>query len=74
MKRVLSFLLALSILCSLFIGVEFSAYAADALTTGKCGENIDYSFDDNTGTLTLSGTGNMYILDSLITRRLRPLL
>ena len=59
MKRVLSFLLALSILCSLFIGVEFSAYAADT-KTGSCGENVTYSFDDNTGTLTLSGAGNMY--------------
>ena len=27
--------------------------------SGSCGENATYSFDDTTGTLTISGTGNM---------------
>ncbi|MGN0606554.1 MAG: leucine-rich repeat protein [Oscillospiraceae bacterium] len=30
------------------------------LTTGECGENAVYSFDSETGVLTISGTGDMY--------------
>lgn len=30
---------------------------------GKCGENVTWSFDEATGTLTLSGEGNMYDYD-----------
>ena len=28
--------------------------------TGKCGDNLDYVFDEATGTLTITGTGAMY--------------
>ena len=36
--------------------VDLSAYA---VSTGQCGENVTYSFDSLTGTLTISGTGAM---------------
>lgn len=32
---------------------------ASADTTGSCGDNATYSFDSSTGTLTISGTGDM---------------
>mgnify|MGYP001039668156 CR=1 FL=1 len=58
MKKIISLFLSLTMLLSLTAGLDFSAYA-DTLTTGKCGENVTYSFDSKTGTLTISGTGDM---------------
>ena len=37
---------------------------ASADTTGSCGDNATYSFDSSTGTLTISGTGNMTTYES----------
>ena len=59
MKKIISLFLSLTMLLSLTAGLDFSAYA-DTLTTGKCGDNVTYSFDSDTGTLTISGTGDMY--------------
>ena len=59
MKKVISLLLSLTMLLSIVSVVDLSAYA-DTLTTGKCGDNVKYSFESDTGTLTISGTGNMY--------------
>ena len=59
MKKIISLFLSLTMLLSLTAGLDFSAYA-DTLTTGECGENVTYSFDSDTGTLTISGTGDMY--------------
>lgn len=36
--------------------IEVSA----AAQTGTCGDNLTYSFDDTTGTLTISGTGERF--------------
>ena len=58
MKKVLSLLLSLTMLLSIVSIVDFSAYA-DTLTTGKCGDNVTYSFDTSTGMLKISGTGKM---------------
>ena len=58
MKKVISLFLSLAMLLSIVSVVDFSAYA-DALTTGKCGVNVTYSFDTSTGMLTISGTGKM---------------
>ncbi len=59
MKKVISLFLSLTMLLSIVSIVDFSAYA-DTLTTGKCGDNVTYSFDTSTGMLTISGKGNMY--------------
>ena len=59
MKKIISLVLSFAMLLSLTAGMDFSAYA-DELTTGSCGKNVTYSFDSSTGTLTISGTGDMY--------------
>ena len=58
-KRILSILLAvLMLLSALPLGMVDTAYAA-ALASGKCGDSATWTLD-NTGTLTISGTGPMY--------------
>lgn len=47
---------------ALFMGAmvfTFTGASAAELTTGSCGKNVTYSFDKETGTLTVSGTGDM---------------
>ena len=58
MKRVLSLLLALSILCSLSVSTGFSAYAATT-KTGSCGESATYVLDTANGAMTISGSGTI---------------
>ena len=55
MKRTVSLLALLAALCCLF---TVSAAAADAPTSGTCGENLTWTLD-GAGTLTISGTGAM---------------
>jgi len=55
------FLLIISVLTVIF---TFSAYA-EALDSGVCGETLTYLLDD-TGTLTVSGSGNMYDYDYIL--------
>ena len=58
MKKLVSLLLSFTMLLSIVSVVDFSAFA-DTLTTGNCGDNVTYSFDESTGVLTISGTGDM---------------
>ena len=58
MKRIISLVLSVTMLLSLSAGLDYSAYANDTVT-GSCGENVSYTFDKETGTLTISGTGDM---------------
>ena len=55
-KRLLACLLTLVMLLAL---LPATALAADPTTSGSCGENLTWSFDSATGTLTISGTGAM---------------
>lgn len=53
MKKIVSLLLTLVLLCTVLIG---TAAAAD-IETGKLGDNVTFQLDLRTGILTLSGTG-----------------
>ncbi|MGN0457878.1 MAG: leucine-rich repeat domain-containing protein, partial [Eubacterium sp.] len=56
--KLLSLILSFAMLLSIIAGVDRSAYAL--ANSGSCGDNVTYSFDSTTGTLTISGTGDMY--------------
>lgn len=60
-KRLLATLLALCMVLTLLPGVTWAAEGMP--TSGKCGDNATWSFDVNTETLTISGTGAMYDYD-----------
>ncbi len=64
MKKIISILLSVLMLCSVTTGLDLTAYAADTTITGKCGENATYAFDKNTKTLTISGAGMIDSTDS----------
>ena len=64
MKKVISILLSIFMLCSVTAGLDLTAYAADTTITGKCGESATYTFDKNTKTLTISGAGMIDSTDS----------
>ena len=54
MKKIVSMLLSVVMLCSVTTGLNLTAYAAE---TGDWSDTIKYSYDENTGKLTLSGQG-----------------
>lgn len=56
-KRILSFVLVLSLISNLIISFPITANA-ETIASGTCGDDLIWSLDDN-GTLTISGTGNM---------------
>ncbi len=41
-------------------GLTVNVNAEDAATSGKCGDNLTWNFDESTNTLTISGTGEMW--------------
>lgn len=57
-KRFLSVLISVVMLLSITMGLDFSSYALEP--TGQCGDDAYYTFDADTGTLTISGTGSTY--------------
>ncbi len=54
--KILSMLLVLIMVVSIF---PMSAFNASAATSGTCGDNVTWSYNTSTGTLTISGTGEM---------------
>lgn len=57
MKKTFSIFISICILLSTVTTVDFLAFAN---INGRCGDNITYTFDNNTKTLSLSGTGATY--------------
>ena len=60
MKRWMPFLLIICVVL-LLPAVSLAARAAD--TSGTCGDNLTWTFDEATGTLTIQGTGPMWDWD-----------
>ena len=57
-KRILSLFLVCCIVCSVFAMFPITTNA-ETVTSGTCGDNLTWTLDDN-GTLTISGTGDMW--------------
>ncbi len=51
-KKILCIVLAVVLICGMGIGI--------VMTSGKCGENVTWRYNILTGTLTISGAGEMY--------------
>ncbi len=64
MKKLTSIILSVVVLLSLMTGFGITAQAS--LSSGVCGNNVRYSFNEQTGTLTISGNGDMadYLYDN----------
>ena len=60
MNKVLTGLVAAVVLITAAASNLIYGIAEETPTSGKCGENATWSFDDTTGVLTISGTGDMY--------------
>ena len=56
-NRIMSILLALALLCAILPAATVRASAET--TSGTCGDNLTWSFDSATGTLTIQGSGGM---------------
>ncbi|MCQ2449039.1 MAG: leucine-rich repeat domain-containing protein, partial [Clostridia bacterium] len=59
MKKSLRLLSILLSLCLLLAVVPLGTFSVSAATSGICGENLTWAYDDSTYTLTISGTGAM---------------
>ena len=60
MKKLLSFLICTALILSIIPTAVFAA----GETSGKCGDNLTWSYNTATATLTISGTGDMYYYGS----------
>ena len=58
-KRILSWLLAIALICTL-LPLASTKADADNVAMGECGENLSWVYDYDTGELTIEGTGDMY--------------
>lgn len=55
MKRIISAILAIAMLCSITAGLNLTAHAGEL--SGTCGTNVTWEIDAETGVLTISGEG-----------------
>ena len=60
MKKFITGLVAAVVLITAAASNLIYGIAEETPISGKCGENATWSFDDTTGVLTISGTGDMY--------------
>ena len=58
MKRLLSVILVIVMICSTFAGLQITSNALSS--SGKCGDNVTYTFYSITKSLIISGSGEMY--------------
>jgi hypothetical protein len=58
MKKAISLFLSVIMLISIFCSVELTVNALSS--SGKCGENVSFTFNSSTGELVISGSGAMY--------------
>ena len=58
MKKIISLFMAFVMLLSVTAGLNLTVYAETA-TSGKCGENVYWNYDESSKTLTISGKGAM---------------
>ena len=49
----------LSVILSIMMVISIVPITASAATSGTCGDNLTWTYDDSTGTLTISGVGDM---------------
>ena len=66
-KRILSLLLALVMLLGMLPTVALAA-ENETPTSGRCGENVTWSYDADTQTLTISGSGATYDYGSKVAK------
>ncbi len=59
-SKILSIILTLIMVSSI---ISMSAITSNAATSGKCGDNVTWSYVASTGSLTIFGTGAMYNYD-----------
>jgi|GEM_PF-1162542 len=57
MKKLFSVILCISMVMS---AISLFPFTASAVESGTCGDDLTWSFDSLTGTLTISGSGDMY--------------
>ena len=64
MRKTSKIFLFMALICSLIFCGMMSASALDA--KGKCGDNVDYTYNKDTGALVISGKGAMYDYDEKV--------
>ena len=59
MRRTISLLLSLALMITCVFTVSLNAFS-DTLSIGTCGDNLNWTLNEETGVLTISGSGDMY--------------
>ena len=59
MKKLLTVLFSL-LLVAVLLPFVLHAASADSETSGKCGDDLTWTFDEETGTLKIEGSGSMW--------------